>query len=74
MEAKKKRERGDEVGEEKKGTAEQTYGQNAERHKYNEAQRPQQVTLWQSRVRRQVFMGKNGILVVLRGGVQGWRA
>lgn len=54
-----------------------TNGQNAERHKLNDAQRPQQATLWQSPDRRQVFNGKNRILVVLptlRGGAQGWRA
>lgn len=41
-------------------------GQNAERHKLNDAQRLQQAMLWQSPDRRQVFNGKNRILVVLQ--------
>lgn len=43
-----------------------TNGQNAERHKLNDAQWLQQATLWQSPDRRQVFNGKNRILVVLQ--------
>lgn len=44
----------------------QTNGQNAERHRLNDAQWLQQATLWQSPDRRQVFNGKNRILVVLQ--------
>lgn len=52
-----------------------TNGQNAERHKLNDAQWLQQATLWQSRDRRQVFNGKwdSGGAPALKGA-QGWRA